>query len=171
MREYLYSLYDAIPSYIYEILLSVFCLGAIVFLLWAKKNSILYITRLLLFEYLSLIFCSTFVYRETKEVRTHRLDPFWSYKVPSLMPENVMNVAVFVVFGILIAASFKRISWWKNVLIGFILSLIIELLQYTFKRGSFDVDDLINNTSGTVLGTIMCLTVTTLWKIGKVKCK
>ena len=171
MREYLYSLYDAIPSYIYEILLSVFCWGAIVFLLWAKKNSILYITRLLLFEYLSLIFCSTFVFRESKEVRTLRLDPFWSYKVPSLMPENVMNVAVFVVFGILIAASFKHISWWKNVLIGFILSLSIELLQYTFKRGSFDVDDLINNTSGTVLGTIMCLTVTTLWKTGKVKCK
>ena len=41
-----------------------------------------------------------------------------------------------------------------TVLYSFELSLLVELLQLVFKVGSFDVDDLLLNTIGGLLGYI-----------------
>ena len=42
-----------------------------------------------------------------------------------------------------------------TVLYSFELSLLVELLQLVFKVGSFDVDDMLLNTFGGVIGYIV----------------
>ena len=47
---------------------------------------------------------------------------------------------------------------------GAVLSLLVELLQLVFKVGSFDVDDLLLNTIGGLLGYLVYKGLIDLWK-------
>lgn len=68
------------------------------------------------------------------------------------------NVLLFIPLGFALPILFLRITKIKTVLIGFSLSLTIELFQGTsglflgYNYRSCDVDDLILNTSGTIIG-------------------
>ncbi|MCA1031282.1 VanZ family protein [Bacillus timonensis] len=68
--------------------------------------------------------------------------------------DNVMgNIVGFIPFGLilpLISQSFQ--SYKKIVLVTFSVSLTFEILQLIFRLGSFDVDDLLLNSLGGVLG-------------------
>ena len=68
--------------------------------------------------------------------------------------ENLVgNVIGFSPFGFLCPVLFKNFRKLKIVIIAtFSLSLLYEILQLLFELGSFDVDDLILNTSGGFLG-------------------
>lgn len=151
MREYLISLYEIIPNYVYEILLSILCLSTVIFI-WKRKYYGIYISRVLTVEYLFLIFCSTVFFREVHPNRELKLVPFWSYDEPTLLYENIMNVVVFAVLGLLMGISFKFVSWFQAILIGLVTSIMIEMLQYIFKRGICDIDDIIHNTIGYGIG-------------------
>ena len=63
----------------------------------------------------------------------------------------VLNVLLFVPYGILAPKVFSK---KKNKLIfyGILGSVSIELLQYIFRLGCFDVDDLIHNIMGIGVG-------------------
>lgn len=83
--------------------------------------------------------------------------PFWSYKAimegrEALLPENVMNMMVFIPVGFLLVACIKGLAWWQVVLIGGFLSASIEALQFVFRKGFSEVDDLIHNILGCLLG-------------------
>lgn len=66
------------------------------------------------------------------------------------------NVLAFVPFGLFISILFKRERHFLNILrMTFVLSLGIEILQLLTRTGSFDVDDLILNTIGGILGFIL----------------
>ena len=43
----------------------------------------------------------------------------------------------------------------KIALCGFVLSLFVEVIQLVSYRGTFDLDDLLHNTTGTVIGCIL----------------
>lgn len=60
------------------------------------------------------------------------------------------NIFWFVPFGLYCAA--KREGIWKTLLWTFFLSLTIEVLQFVFSSGYSDVEDLILNTLGGVIG-------------------
>lgn len=65
----------------------------------------------------------------------------------------LLNVAVFVPWGILLPLLFRQKRPLLNVtLTGFLLSLVIESTQYFTGRGCFDLDDLFTNTLGAFLG-------------------
>ncbi|MCD7708579.1 MAG: VanZ family protein [Clostridiales bacterium] len=70
------------------------------------------------------------------------------------------NVIAFLPFGILwpIVRDYKT-NWFFTTLTAFALSLAAELLQLIFKIGSFDVDDLLLNTAGAVVGYLICAAV------------
>ena len=64
-----------------------------------------------------------------------------------------LNILLFVPFGYLLPLLWKRADrWWKVVLCGFVLSLLIELVQLVTHLGMFDLDDLMNNSLGAFLG-------------------
>lgn len=63
------------------------------------------------------------------------------------------NVLCFVPFGILFPIVFsKKQSFPKTVLIGMLLSVCIETLQFWLGTGVSDIDDVFFNTCGAILG-------------------
>ena len=107
---------------------------------------------LLLIEYIFLLFCSTVIFRPTGETRQYDFHPFWSYDRPELLVENIMNVVVFIPVGLLLGSAFKQITWWKALLIGCSISITIEALQFFFLKGFSELDDVMHNTVGCVIG-------------------
>ena len=65
----------------------------------------------------------------------------------------VLNLLMFIPVGYLVPVLWNRMNTlWKVLLFGFGLSLGVELLQLATLRGMFDLDDLMNNTIGALLG-------------------
>ncbi len=68
------------------------------------------------------------------------------------------NVIGFLPFGFILPVIGKRMkNGFLVTVCGFCLSLFVESMQLIFKVGSFDVDDLLLNTLGTVLGYLAFL--------------
>ena len=56
-------------------------------------------------------------------------------------------------FGFIVPVMHKKMeSFWKVSLLGFMFSLCVETIQLITKVGCFDVDDLILNTLGAMIG-------------------
>ncbi|MFJ8531669.1 VanZ family protein [Bacillus sp. NPDC094106] len=64
------------------------------------------------------------------------------------------NIIIFIPYGtfLLFFSKNKMISFKGVLILSLVLSLCFECLQIVFSIGSFDVDDLILNTSGGLLG-------------------
>jgi glycopeptide antibiotics resistance protein len=63
------------------------------------------------------------------------------------------NIIIFVPFGFLLPLIVTRkFKIFSIVTLSFLLSLVLELVQFFSGIGSFDVDDLILNTFGALLG-------------------
>lgn len=63
------------------------------------------------------------------------------------------NVLCFVPFGFVIpilSASTRK--FYKITILSFMASTIVEVIQLLSKRGSFDIDDILMNTLGGVIG-------------------
>lgn len=74
----------------------------------------------------------------------------------SVMLNIVGNVVAFMPFGTFLpvfVAKWKK--FWFTALYSFELSLFVETLQLITKVGSFDVDDLLLNTLGGILGYVL----------------
>ncbi len=78
------------------------------------------------------------------------------------------NIAVFIPLGAALAAATfparpagrheRRFSirWWLRIIvIGFLLSMSIELIQLAIPSRATDIDDVILNTLGTAIGAIL----------------
>lgn len=87
------------------------------------------------------------------EKRSINFTPFREHSF--LTSETILNVVVFVPLGIYVGILFERWAVGKKLLFFFVLSLIIEALQYILRVGAFDVTDLITNTSGGIIGLLL----------------
>ena len=160
-KEYVQALYQDIPMNLCIGLLLVLCLGVVTIIgFYGWKRGWRKIGGLLLVEYIFMLLCSTVVFRATAEVRKYDWEPFWSYKAieegrAELLPENIMNVVVFVPVGLLLASAFRYIKWWQVLGIGCLMSMSIEILQFVLKRGFAETDDVMHNTLGCVLGYML----------------
>lgn len=66
------------------------------------------------------------------------------------------NVIGFLPFGFFLPViSYRFRSGWLTGILGFSLSLLVETVQLVCKVGCFDVDDLMLNTLGAVLGYVI----------------
>lgn len=172
-KQYIISLYHNIPLEVYEGLLSIFCLGVVSLVVWKDiKTGLRYSTVLLLIEYTLLLFCSTVIFRIAGEARRYDFHPFWSYRAieegrVELIPENIMNVVVFVPVGLLLSCVSQRLRWWIVLLIGFGISVSIEALQYFFHKGFSEFDDVFHNTLGCVIGIMIVAIIKGLWLLQK----
>lgn len=68
----------------------------------------------------------------------------------------VMNVVLFLPFGLILLYVFnhiknKRRKWLLCILIGFLVSVGVESIQYVFALGRAETDDVICNTLGCAL--------------------
>lgn len=69
----------------------------------------------------------------------------------------ILNILLFIPFGYMLPCIFKKLqkALWGVVLIGFFCSLLTEIVQLGTHLGWFDLDDLLNNTIGCILGVIL----------------
>ena len=90
---------------------------------------------------------------ENQRVRELHLVPFDEFSGTSWFAplfEYAGNTAFFIPFGVLVftlCRSIKASTAW-----GFALSLTLETAQYVFALGRTDVDDLLFNTLGALIG-------------------
>ncbi len=84
--------------------------------------------------------------------------------------ENVLgNIVVFVPFGFLLPTLLDRTNKFKIVVLSsFILSLMFEVIQLFTVLGDFDVDDILLNTIGGILGYLF-YKLLTHFIIGKIR--
>lgn len=87
---------------------------------------------------------------------------FWQYRhslgFMSVALNLAGNVIVFIPFGAFLPVLFVRCRrMWSTLLLSFEISLCVEVVQLVCKVGSFDVDDIILNTLGGLLGYIIYL--------------
>ena len=119
------------------------------------------ISKVLLIGYIAFVFSSTVIFRPISREIEIQWVPFYSYYrayngAYHLYIENVLNIFLFVPIGVLFFFSLKRRRGRFPVLFGFCMSLIIELLQLTENKGECEIDDLIHNTLGCLIGFEIC---------------
>lgn len=70
-----------------------------------------------------------------------------------LLLNVIGNAAMFIPSGIVLPFVYKRLnSFWKVLLAGIGISLCIEIIQLPFSVRATDIDDLILNTIGVIVG-------------------
>lgn len=163
--QYIVLQLNVVPKPVYVGLLALFCFGTIVFLAVNSKKSGRYIAWLLFFELVFLVLGMTVFFRYTGN-KVMVYPPFWSYASVcrdgdmTVLHEIILNVVLFVPLGFLwgIPSSKwpRKWQWLSTLILGVSLSGVIELLQYSFKKGCVEVDDVIHNTLGYVIGFALC---------------
>lgn len=73
------------------------------------------------------------------------------------------NIALFVPLGFLLPIAFKRLKWWQVDLICLGTTCIVELVQPLFGRAG-DLDDVITNALGGVIGCALAKMVSSVFR-------
>lgn len=137
--------------------------AAILFFLFRKKKIFLFqvIAGLLLVVYLGIVFASTVFTRNSDGIWHYELMPLWSWQEVLLgntymLTEIILNVILFLPIGILLPVLFHRtFRWRQGLLIGVLLSSVIEITQLVSCRGLFEWDDMLHNGIGCMLGCLL----------------
>ncbi|MDD3137981.1 MAG: VanZ family protein [Lachnospiraceae bacterium] len=84
---------------------------------------------------------------------------FWEYRnelgIFAVIANLVGNVMIFVPFGFFLPMASRYRSFFSTLFYSFSVSLCVEVFQLLTKVGSFDVDDMLLNTLGGVIGYIL----------------
>ncbi len=159
--QYLLELYQDVPQDVYNSLLLVLLLGVLIIVIKDCRNRWRIIARLLLILFIIVLYCSMVIFRPYSMNIGHNFFPFWSYcsilrgEGPRLLLENIMNVVVFIPVGLLIGTQLAQKlqkGWLVAILAGVGISVSIEVLQYFLHLGFSEVDDVMHNTLGCLIG-------------------
>ena len=151
--------------------LAVLAFALLVFLLcvWrgARLSRCLALTALL--SYCLLLLVMLVLARSARQESAVILAPFYSYRKIFAFTKgsfewlclDIFNCLLYLPLGLFYAA-------WRHIsdkppdrlplytaAFGFVLSLLIEILQYVLRRGVFEPDDLLHNTLGALLGALL----------------
>lgn len=113
----------------------------------------------LLLEFAFWVLCFTVLCRtwhhEHPSVRP--LAPFWSYRAImggnfGALLEVVLNVVLFMPIGALYRCAVRYPKWWILLVLAAVFSMSIELMQYILLCGNTELDDVIHNSLGALIG-------------------
>lgn len=119
------------------------------------------IALILLFFYLLTVYMSTVIDRNKIYISALSSQPFLSWKKAFYGNRHhiqmiIENIIMIMPIGLVIPLINRtKNTFWKTIIIGFGFSLFIETSQYILRRGIFEVDDIINNTIGVIIGCIV----------------
>jgi glycopeptide antibiotics resistance protein len=100
-----------------------------------------------------------FSYMENRRVN---LIPFNNGNVA--VSEMVLNMVIFVPLGIYAGALFKSWTIARKLFFIFVTSLIVESVQFVLAIGTFDITDLMTNTTGGIIGLMLFKTIEKLFR-------
>lgn len=127
------------------------------------------IINLFFIEYIFLIYCSTVIFRDTKDASLYKPISFDIYNVLfkggsiHVAPEVFFNVLFFVPIGLMLYRA-SKLKWWHIILEGSCISISIEVMQYIFRRGTMEVVDVFLNTLGCAIGIMIVAVLKGIWK-------
>ena len=154
--ENIIKIYDTTPQWLYVVLLLVLCVAALVIF---TRKGIIYIQLkrmlgVMFVEYLVVLLCFTIILREEDVDGDVRFIPYKNYLANNmqLLKDALMNIAMFIPVGFCTSVFLRQPKWLKILLLSGILSCCIELSQFVLSRGWCDINDVINNTVGGLLG-------------------
>ena len=74
--------------------------------------------------------------------------------------EFLANIALFVPLGLFFVLLFGRRRWWLAIFIGVVMTVLIEFAQQFIGGRVSDPRDLVSNSIGAVVGTVLGLILT-----------
>lgn len=136
---------------------------------------------IILLSYFMLVLFVTLILRSKTNSQNGSviLDPFYSYRSAwfnnsiSEWRNIILNIAMFIPFGIFVPIVFNRFRGITKVLkLMVVMSILIEVVQLILHRGIFEVSDILHNTVGGLIGFgLFCFVYRLLFvrpiKIGK----
>lgn len=147
------------------ILLIIGCVYFIWYFIQKKRKKDVYLNKkklifsALLIGYIIVVVFATLLMERKAVLIEANLVPFSSYISAwnsfgmFLWRNIILNICMFIPLG-MILPLFHRVfkKWWCTYSVGLLLTILIEVSQYISKRGIFEVDDIINNTLGCMIG-------------------
>ena len=108
--------------------------------------------------YLGLVYTSTVLSRMPGSGVNIALTPLWSYAQwiqgnDVFLKYIVLNILMLLPIGV--SMSFVWKSPKRILIFGFLFSCLIETSQLLTGRGLFEIDDILHNTLGVYLGTLL----------------
>lgn len=162
ISDYVEAIIDDVPVWLYGLALGLLIVGsAIAFIKKGRNEGLRVSAGLFLLFYVVVLFCSTVFFRRTMGATTRNwYHPLWHYRLIGqgkvlLFPEVIMNVVVFVPIGFALGLAFRKAKGWQAAMAGMGVSVGIELLQWLFRKGFADVDDVMHNVLGCALGFLV----------------
>jgi glycopeptide antibiotics resistance protein len=96
-----------------------------------------------------------FSYMGTRSVNLIPFNEFFLSNIKIDRAEIILNVVVFVPLGIYAGVLFKKWTWGHKLFFFFLISLMLEGLQFIFRIGAFDITDIITNILGGIIGLLI----------------
>ncbi len=126
-----------------------------------KQIKIRVLTIILFTIYCVFVIYQTIIKRQVGWHRVIKLDLFWSYREllegnpngEKDVIQNLSNVAFFVPFGFLFPRKDKGLI--EVAISAALFSVLIETVQYIFKLGWCELDDVICNILGALFGFLL----------------
>lgn len=154
--DYVFALLD-IPWWYYLISLGI---GSAIWFIWKRPS------LGLLAGYSILVLAETVLIRNPFVGEHLKLELFWSWRAWDVQSGQIIaNVVMFIPIGLLSGWFWK----WKGAFVAVGMSVLIELLQLVSKTGLCEIDDVIHNSLGAVIGIVAVLLLKKLFL--KEKCE
>jgi glycopeptide antibiotics resistance protein len=95
-----------------------------------------------------------FSYMASRRVNVIPFREYFLYGKADL-PEIILNVIIFIPLGVYTGALFGRWRLKNKLLLFFLVSFMVESLQFILTIGAFDVTDIITNSLGGIVGLMI----------------
>lgn len=143
-------------------------IAGILYIFWVKtkrqkiEHGLLFAIRavclFLFFFYIYMVFAITFLSRAESYTNVMNVQIFSTFQNTfhhkKYILENMVMFVPYAVFLFILLPPCRKI--YRSVLVGVCTSLCIEVSQYVTHLGRFEVDDLLTNMVGMLIGYAMC---------------
>lgn len=159
--KYVLNITGGVPSTFFEVTGCILVASLVLFIFCEDvKKGFRLIFLITLIEYIILIYCSTVFCRPSQSERKYDFHPFWTYNAiwggeNLYIGEILMNIVMFIPVGLLLGFAIRALKWWQVLLIGGGISFSIEILQFVLMKGFSEIDDLMHNTLGCLVGYVI----------------
>lgn len=164
----IWTLRNTIPlSFI--VFLSCICIELLIKFINKKKQNIKVSNLICQYLWILIILCILKItgILSSKFGITTPFDSYISFKLfeDGFNAATILNILLFIPFGFLPIFIFKNIHkhWWNGIILGGVFSIGIEFLQ-TFIGRFAQLDDVIMNTFGTLVGFLLGILVMNFFK-------
>ena len=157
-------------------LLAALCVLFVLLFKHKKINVIQLVASLVFSAYVVFVLYYTVLGRYSQEEYTFQIYIYKSYKYliedfgPHSLRQVILNIVMLIPFGFLMPIVIKAKSKYLITLLSaFAFILFIESMQLIMQCGTFEVDDIINNLLGTVIGMLLYFLLNKLIQKQKLK--